>query len=458
MRLLAAALLATGATLALSAQATPPTQPPPQPPQQPTEVTVRISGAGPGAPPKYAVPDFIAVSNDPQTVAAAKVMGQVLWDDLNFEKEFYLIPRDTYRTIPQAPSIDRVPIDRWKELNADAVVAGSVERSAAGFTVRIRLIQVATGQSVLAKEYTGKADNPRVFVHTFADEVHLQQVGLKGVARTKIAYSSDRAGDRMKGPVADRGVTNIYYVDYDGANEKRVSIAKTLEIAPVISPDGRSIAYTTYRTGFPDIVVQQLYELKALATPAGGSRERHNVLAVWSPDGTRLAFTSNRDGNQEIYVVNRDGSGLRRLTSHPEIDVTPTWSPTGQQIAFTSNRGGNPNIWIMNADGSQPRQITRESHADRATWSPAPFNEIAYTSRSGGGFDIRVYDFSSNTSRTMTDGIGSSEQPAFAPNGRHLAFSSNRAGKEQIFTIARDGTNLRQITRTGTNKYPNWSR
>jgi TolB protein len=453
MRLLAAALFATGATLALGAQATPPAQPP----QQPTEVTVRISGP-PGAPPKYAVPDFIPLSNDPQTVAAAKVMGQVLWDDLNFEKEFYLIPRDTYRTIPQPASIDQVPLDRWKELNADALVAGSVQRTDKGITVRIRLIQVATGQSALAKEYTGAASNPRIFVHTFADEVHLQQVGLKGVARTKIAYSSDRSGDRMKGPTADRSVTNIYYVDYDGANERRVSVAKTLEIAPVISPDGRSIAYTSYRTGFPDIVVQQLYELKALATPAAGTRERHNVLPVWSPDGTKLAFTSNRDGNQEIYVVNKDGSGLRRLTNHPEIDVTPTWSPTGQQIAFTSNRGGNPNIWIMNADGSQPRQITRESHADRATWSPAPFNEIAYTSRSGGGFDIRVYDFASNSSKTITDGIGSSEQPAFAPNGRHLAFSSNRAGKEQIFTIARDGTSLRQITRTGTNKYPNWSR
>jgi TolB protein len=172
----------------------------------------------------------------------------------------------------------------------------------------------------------------------------------------------------------------------------------------------------------------------------------------------RIAFTSNRDGNPEIYVVNRDGSGLRRLTSHPENDVTPTWSPTGQQIAFTSNRGGNPNIWIMNADGSQPRRITAESHADRATWSPAPFNEIAYTARSGGGFDIKVYDFASNSSRTITDGIGSSEQPAFAPNGRHLAFTSTRAGKEQIFTIARDGRDLRQITRTGNNRYPNWSR
>jgi TolB protein len=155
--------------------------------------------------------------------------------------------------------------------------------------------------------------------------------------------------------------------------------------------------------------------------------------------------------------MNADGSGMRRLTNHPENDVTPTWSPTGNQIAFTSNRSGNPQIWIMNADGSQPQQITRESWCDRATWSPAPFNEIAYSSRSGGGFDIKIFDFATRSVRTVTDGIGSSEQPAFSPNGRHLAFNSTRAGKEQIFVIDRDGKNLRQITRVGMNRYPNWS-
>ena len=176
------------------------------------------------------------------------------------------------------------------------------------------------------------------------------------------------------------------------------------------------------------------------------------------PDGTKIAFTSVRDGNHEIYVINRDGSGVRRVTSHPSVDVTPTWSPTGTQIAFTSDRTGSPQIYIINADGTGTRQITRESFCDRPTWSPAPYNEIAYASREGGGYNIRVYDFANNGSRAITDGIGSSESPAFAPNGRHLAFVSNRAGKEQIFTIARDGKDIRQITRTGANRYPNWSR
>jgi TolB protein len=139
------------------------------------------------------------------------------------------------------------------------------------------------------------------------------------------------------------------------------------------------------------------------------------------------------------------------------IDVTPTWSPTGNQIAFTSDRTGTPQIWVMNADGSELRKITNDTKCDRPTWSVSPNNEIAYAAQTGAGYDIKVYDVASGVSRTITDGIGSNESPAFSPNGRHIAFTSTRAGKEQIFTIDRDGKNLRQITRTGTNRYPNWS-
>lgn len=456
MRPFAAFLLAAGATLALTAQSTSQPQTPPQPPRQQSVVDIKITGA-PGSPPKFAVPDFIAMSSDAETVAAAKLMGQVLWDDLAYEHEFYLIPRDTYRSIPQPVSIDAVPVDRWKELGTDGVLAGSVQKTPKGFLVRVKLIQVTSGQPVFAKEYEGSARNPRLFPHTIADEVHLSQVGLNGVARTKLAFTSDRDGERIAGPLAERTISNIYRSDYDGANQERVTLGRYLDIAPTWSPDRKILAYTSYRSGFPDIVLQFLEEGRN-TRPARGTDKQHNFLPVWSPDGTKIAFMSNRDGNSELYVMNRDGSNVRRLTNHPANDVTPTWSPTGQQLAFTSDRTGNPNIWIMNADGSQQRQLTRESHADRSTWSPAPFNEIAYTAQSGGGFNIRVYDFSTGSTKTITDSIGTNEQPSFSPNGRHIAFSSTRAGKVQIFTIARDGNDLRQITRVGNNRYPNWSR
>ena len=81
-------------------------------------------------PPKYAVPDFIALSPDPEVQAAAKMLGQVLWDDLNFEREFYMIPRDTYASIPAAKSIDAVPYDRWSELAPTAWSRNGAARTA----------------------------------------------------------------------------------------------------------------------------------------------------------------------------------------------------------------------------------------------------------------------------------------------------------------------------------------
>ncbi|HEY0872996.1 MAG TPA: hypothetical protein VGD94_05950 [Vicinamibacterales bacterium] len=432
-------------------------QDPPQPPKQQTD-TVRtvISSTSSGLPPRIAVPDFIPLTNDPDTVAAAKLLGQVLWDDLNFEREFYLISRDTYRTIPQARSFTDIPLDRWKELGTDGLVMGTVRRDGKNITVQVRLIEVNSGRSAFGKEYSGSAENPRFFAHTISDEIHMDQRNLRGVARTKLAFASNRSGDQMKGPVDKRGVQNIYITDYDGANQRRITVAQTLELAPAWSPDARSIAYTSYVSGYPDIIVADIYQARN-SRPAKGSDRVHNFLPAWSPDGSKLAFMSQRDGNPEIYVVNRDGSGLRRLTNHPGNDVTPTWAPSGAQLAFTSDRTGRPQIWIMNADGTGQQQITRETWCDRPTWSPAPFNEIAYASQAGGGYDIRIFDFATRSVRSITNGEGSNESPTFSENGRHIAFASSRAGKYQIFTVDRTGENVRQITKQGDNRYPNWS-
>jgi TolB protein len=449
-------ILALAAAVAgLVAQQTPPPTPPPDQ-RQPTEVQLVIGGSA-GTPPKYAVPDFIALSSDRETTEAAKTIGQVLFDDLEFEREFYLIPRDTYRSIPASTTIDEAPFDRWLELGADALVLGTVQRASAGLQVRFRLYNVRTRQSVLGREYTASAANPRQFAHTMSDEIHQHQRALRGIARTKIAFSSDRDGERLSGPIDDRAIQEIYIADYDGANQRRVTVNRTLNITPVWSPDGRAIAYTSYRRGFPDVFVSFIYQGK-LERPAQGTDRIHNFLPAWSPDGARIAFTSNRDGNSEIYVSNADGSGLRRLTNHPAIDSTPTWSPTGQQLAFTSDRSGSPAIYMVGVDGLGLRRITSESYCDRATWSVPPHNEIAYTCRSGGGYDIKVYDVASGTSRQITFGEGSNESPVFAPNGRHLAFTSTRdGGRAQIYTIARDGRDVRRLTTSGNNRFPSWS-
>jgi TolB protein len=424
--------------------------------QQPSEVSTTISSDQAGMPPRFAVPDFIALSRDAETVDAAQTVARVLWDDLNFEREFALIPKDVVATIPAATSLVDVPFDRWREVNADAVVIGTVQKTDLGVRVEVRLYNVRTRQAAFSREYTGSVANKRLYAHTISDEIHQQQRNLRGVARTKLTFNSDRDGERMSGTVESRGVKEIYISDYDGENQRRVTTQRSLNITSTWSPDGRSIAYTSYRRGAPKIFISNIYQ-GTLDEPTKDSAGQ-SWLPAWSPDGTRIAFSSTRDGNSEIYVANRDGSSVRRLTNNPAIDSTPTWSPTGTQIAFTSDRTGTPQIYIVGVDGLGLRQLTRESYADRPTWSPAPFNEVAYTARTGPGNDIKIIELATGQVRQLTFGEGTNESPTFSPNGRHIAFMSTRSGKSQIFTMSRDGKDLRQITRAGNNYQPDWSK
>ena len=440
------------ALLAAWPHAQQPTQPPA--PQQPSELEATLTSEGNVAP-RLALPDFIALSSDAETMATAKTISQVLWDDLNFEREFTFIPRDVYGSIPKATSFNDVPFDRWRELNADGLIIGTVQKVNAGFRVEMKLFKVSTRQAIYPRQYDGS--NARLFAHTISDEIHKSQRALNGVARSKLTFDSDRDGERITGTVQQRSIKEIYISDYDGENQRRVTTGRTLNIAPRWSPDGRSIAYTSYRRGGANLFISNIFA-GTLDEVTKGDKVGENWLPAWSPDGTRLAFSTTRDGNPEIYIVNRDGSGLRRLTNNPSIDITPTWSPSGTQIAFTSDRSGTPQIYVVGVDGLNISKKTSESYCDRPTWSPAPFNEIAYAARSGPGFDIRVLDLSTGATKSLTFGEGTNESPAFSPNGRHIVFTSTRSGKTQVFTMARDGKNVTQITKAGNNYEPDWSK
>jgi TolB protein len=439
-----------------------PQQPQQPPPQQPSEISTTISSADIGAPPRFAVPEFIPLAAaggrdrtpDAETAEAARTIARVLWDDLNFEHEFALIPRDVAASVPRATSMFDVPFERWRELNADGVVIGTVQKTESGARVEVRLFNVRSGQSAFGMEYTGSIANVRIYAHTISDEIHKTQRGLRGVARTRLTFNSDRDGERLAGTVEARGAKEIYISDYDGENQRRMTVNRDLNITSVWSPDVRSLAYVSYRRGLPNIFVSNIYS--GLPPVELTKSQGNNATPAWSPDGTRIAFASTRDGNFEIYVMNRDGSNVRRLTTHPGADITPTWSPSGTQIAFTSDRGGDPSIYIIGADGAGLQRLT-SGYSDRPTWSPAPFNEIAYAARTGPGTDIRIMDLATREVRQLTFSEGTNESPAFAPNGRHLAFSSTRMGKYQIFTISRTGKDLKQLTRAGHNYQPNWS-
>lgn len=428
-----------------------------------TQVNVMITGAN-GARPRLAVPEFtVAAGATAELQDAAKTMAAVLWDDLDFEDEYSMIPRADAAKIPITDSIEAIRYDLWRELGTDAVLLGTVRPASGGLEIEIRLIGTSRDASrlqVFGRKYGPCATkNPRFCAHYISDDFFKDQRRLDGVARTHLAFSSDRNNDRVAGRIAENNGQEIYMTDYDGASPQRLTANRSLNISPTWAPDGRVVAYASYVSHFPDIYIQSVYDVGRLTRPAGGTAERQNITPAFSPDGTKIAFASTRESSAfNVYVVNRDGSDLRRLTNSKLDDLAPAWSPTGSQIVFVSGRSGDAQLYLMNADGTGVEHLgCGEPHCDRPTWSPV-LNRIAYTCGTSSANDICLIDMATRQIAKLTDGPGTNEQPSFAPNGRHVVFVTTRWGKSQLAIVDLKGNLKRRITDVGNNKYPTWSR
>jgi TolB protein len=432
-------------------------------PRQQTDLVVTLINAGSST--KVGIPDFVTGGGSPALQAAAKAMADVLEYDLNFEREFVVVSRAAAASIPAAATPEALPFQRWAELGADYVLFGTLREAGERMPVDVRMVSVkgATAGQSAGFTYDGCAvANPRYCAHFIADDLHEKIRKVQGVARTRLAFTSDRDATQMPGRVP--GVGNqgkeLYISDYDGFNQQRLTANRNLNLMPKWGPDPRTLAYTSYVTGFQEIYITQLDGRPPLR-PAGGNSDIHNMLPAVSPDGSKVAFASTRstnNGHWDIWVVDLVGKNFQNLTPNTpnSTESAPTWSPSGLQLAFTSDRTGSNQIWIMNADGTGARKISSESRADRPSWSP--LNYIAYTAETSAGHDIAVYDITTSVTKILTDGIGSNEGPAVAPNGRHVVFATSRWGNNQIAIVDYpDAGKIRRITQTGANMYPSWS-
>ncbi len=383
--------------------------------------------------------------------AAARV-DSILRRDLRYSDRFDMLE------VPD--SVGRgsgVRYELWNGLGAQWLVTAQLSGSADEPLLRVALHDVVYRRLEEVQAFTlpgPDAEGFRMAVHRVSDRVVRWATGEPGMAASRIAF-------RRK--TSDEG-SDIWMVDSDGRNLRRLTRDSAIVYSPAFAPDGERVAYVSYRDGGPSVYEKDLSsgEVRVLSDRAGV-----NLTPAYHPDGERIlvARTVEEDGRSagsEVIELQLDPLCCpRRLTdASPGDALNPTYAPSGDRFAYEATPLGEQQVYVQRVGGGGVGLISRYVYGERGSaaspdWSPTG-GRIAYQAWIDGGWQVVTVNPDGSDRRVLTS-EGSNEEPSWAPDGRHLVFRSTREGYHALWVLDTVTGSLRRLVANQVDQTPDWS-
>ncbi|MEJ2744254.1 MAG: Tol-Pal system beta propeller repeat protein TolB [bacterium] len=412
-----------------------------QPPRAAAEVRITVSK-------KFARKTVIAVPSFERKGGDSKLsstLAMLLRSDLDASGYFTTVKKQKF--VDEVERDDRktgrFDVKEWATLRAEMVLKADYMVRGNSLSATCRLYSVKSGANTFAKAYSGDLSAATAMVHAIANDVIKAVTGEVGLCGSQIAFVSDMSGHK-----------EIYIMELGGVTYRQITRGKDISLFPDWTPDKKNLVFTSYIRGFPELFIMNLASRRARAL---ASFPGLNAFGDVSPDGREILLVLSKAGNPEIYRMNMLSGNLTRLTRTSCVESSPCWSPDGRQIAFVSDKTGSPQIYVMDSWGKgDPKRLTMKGRYNtKPDWAPEG-DKIAYCSRVG-GFELRMIDLKTREEISLPRS-GSDEDPSWAPDSRHLVYSSERGRKRDLYIMDVYEQAPTRITRgKGNFSAPAWS-
>lgn len=405
---------------------------------------LEING-GSDIPWRIAVVPFAWEVASPRTLDAATLIEQ----DLVRYSGFQAVSRDDMLSLPVMP--DEIVRWDWLTQGADFVLMGKVHslpEQVDGNAVRWYLYDVSRASVVLSGLQQRPEMSLRQRVHGISDQVHRYVLGVQGINNTSLLYISVQASHW------GRKLYRLRQSDADGGQQKTLFSSNEPILSPTFSPDGRRIAFSTFRGDWLRI---QILDLATGRMEYPGPWGGYASEPAFSPQGNYLALTLSRDFNPDIYIYHLKSGRLLRLTQHFAIDAEPVWSPDGRFLLFTSDRSGTAQLYQFNLLTGEQRRLTFTPGNDGGA-SLLPGGRHAVFLRSSQQLShIALLNLETLTVRPLTEN-GLYEAPSVAPDGNVLIYATGESDGKSLAGLRVKGGERFELGNLGEQVHsPAWS-
>lgn len=405
----------------------------------------------------------------PDPELAKKVSDQVK-QDIDFINLFDSINPTLFANADQPKDYQKGNYETFASLGASFALKMAYKVQAGKLVLEALLFDVPGKKKIFGTRYQYPANQYQKLVHVMSEDILKAVTGERGLFNSRIVMVC-RETRRKKNPPKE-----VYIADTDGRNMKQLTGDETLSLSPSWHPNGKSITYTQFewrvsRGQRKKGTVLKRHDLGTGNRTVLSAKEGMNSGASWSPDGNRVAMTLSYSGRPEIYLVSGSGGdpepfsrgiqwkkstgdGFQQTSVSLLFDVEPSWAPDGKRLVMSSARTGHPMIYVVDVAGRVATQLTFAGQYNASpAWSPKGDRIVFAAQRlAEGNFDLYMIDPDGNnlTRLTIGDREGrrkvNSENPSWAPTGRHIAYGSNDGGTYGVWVMSVDGQFRRKIS------------